>query len=1162
MEPTLIPYQPSPVPAATRVLVLAPHPDDEVFGCGGAVAMHTQQGVWVQPLVLTSGEAGGDAATREHECREAAAILGTQAPEFWRLPDRGLLCDDATVARLSTRLREGDFALLYAPSPWEIHPDHRQAAALARRAALQAGRPIQLAYYEVGNPLRPNQLLDITAVAPTKLRAMLCFRSQLSRQDYTRQIVALNRFRTYTLASSVESAEAYYVLSPEDLVRDPDLRHLPVVAAGERTHADHSARPLVSVLIRSTDRPELMQALDSVSLQNHDAIEVVVQAVRPEHQDLPLHCGSFPLRLLRTDAPLSRSDAANRLLEAARGEWLLFLDDDDWLMPSHIGRLAATLASQTSALAAYSGVVLVDTQGQPIGQAFDLPFDGVRQMSGNLMPIHAVMFSRRLVERGCRFDPRLARYEDWDFWLQISRCTPLLHLPGISAAYRVHDSSGVHENTQQTTAWLDDIHNKWETHWTPEERSALMHRVWEFSSLEQRLLDAQQQIEALNRDNGNLQQLVCDAQTAEQPGLMQLQKQVSHQSAELEDLYRTLHAMRLSASWRLMAPLRWFSRQVGLGQVLRKGMRLFRIFFREGWRGVAYRLRHHPAWRKVTGGAMGYTDWVIAHDAPVPELLKAQSALSVDWPDRPLISVVMPVYNPPIELLREAVDSIRNQSYDHWELCLADDASSDPAVWPALEQLIQSDSRIKAVRRPENGHISAASNSALALATGDFIALMDNDDILSPDALHCVAQAIRAHPNAQVIYSDEDKLAADGQRFGGYMKSAWNHTLLLGHNLISHLGIYRRELVQQLGGFRLGYEGSQDYDLALRCVGTVSASDVVHIPKVLYHWRVLPGSTALGATEKPYALTSACRALNEHLHTFWPGARAEITPAWNYSLHPPRVDLTSRATLILVSSQPEGSQGTLQAAHAKLAFQCHDTVHCGSSTSALNQAIRAATTELILIVQDGLVAMNDQALQWLAGHLTRPGVALACGAVYNQFERLVDGGMVLSMASGHSPLFNQLPLNHPGYMGRAQLPQELSAAWFGCAGIRRDVFVASGGLKEGYAMDHWTSIDWCLRARECGQLIVWEPRSTWQRIDHAAATPIAPLLASSADAPPGLVVDSGALPLTLREQYAPWFANDPAYHPVLDAPSGDFSIRPVRAPAESRTVPGARHPVP
>ena len=217
MESRFIPYSAVTVIPARKALVLAPHPDDEVFGCGGAIAAHVAEGVPVEVVILTDGALYGDVATRRKESRAAAAVLGYGEPEFWDLPDRGLVHGEALMERLAHKLRAAAPDLIYAPSLREIHPDHRQLAMAAIEVLRRAGGELRIAQYEVAVPLSPNLLLDISARQALKEQAMRCFTSQLAHQPYDQQIAALNRFRTYTLPQGITAAEAYRVLSATEL---------------------------------------------------------------------------------------------------------------------------------------------------------------------------------------------------------------------------------------------------------------------------------------------------------------------------------------------------------------------------------------------------------------------------------------------------------------------------------------------------------------------------------------------------------------------------------------------------------------------------------------------------------------------------------------------------------------------------------------------------------------------------------------------------------------------------------------------------------------------------------------------------------------------------------------------------------------------------------
>lgn len=375
--------------------------------------------------------------------------------------------------------------------------------------------------------------------------------------------------------------------------------------------------------------------------------------------------------------------------------------------------------------------------------------------------------------------------------------------------------------------------------------------------------------------------------------ILALQSQLTQAQTQIISLRQEIDALRSSSSWRLSAWLR-APRTTVLWIKKTKRSLARQSAMRNGWLGLlkdawvaAQAMRPYTAasawaWLRSAGdkspapGSKGldrndYNAWR-QHRPPAVNL-----SLAGDF--QPLISVVMPLYKPPLHLLELAIASLQKQTYRNWELCMADDDSGDPALKAYLAKLVQEDPRIKVHHRTENGHISACSNSALALATGQFVLLLDQDDILAPQALPLLVQALQQHPNAAVIYSDEDRMDEAGQEFfGPYFKTDFNLDLLHGQNMISHLGVYDRQLLLDIGGFRVGFEGSQDYDLALRAIERIERERIVHIPHVLYHWRAIKGSAALDNSEKGYAAGAGRRALQEHLKRTGQHAQAEACP--------------------------------------------------------------------------------------------------------------------------------------------------------------------------------------------------------------------------------------------------------------------------------------------
>ncbi|RYF39811.1 MAG: glycosyltransferase, partial [Comamonadaceae bacterium] len=300
--------------------------------------------------------------------------------------------------------------------------------------------------------------------------------------------------------------------------------------------------------------------------------------------------------------------------------------------------------------------------------------------------------------------------------------------------------------------------------------------------------------------------------------------------------------------------------------------------------------------RRRTRGANDYSNWVRTHDTLTDEQRAAIVKRVEAMASAPRFSVLMPTYDPDPVWLRAAIESVRAQLYPHWELCIADDASPSQEVRDILRQYADSDSRIKVVFRPRNGHISEASNSALQMAGAPWIALMDHDDLLTEHALFWMADCIVAHPDARLLYSDEDKIDEKGVRSDPYFKPDWNVDLFRSQNMFSHLGVLATDLVRAVGGFRKGMEGSQDWDLVFRCIEQLSPEQVRHVPRILYHWRIHAASTARSMNAKPYAAVAGEKALIDHFARTGVEATAEYVGI-GYRVHyalpkePPLVSL-------------------------------------------------------------------------------------------------------------------------------------------------------------------------------------------------------------------------------------------------------------------------------
>ncbi|MDQ8733035.1 glycosyltransferase [Paenibacillus sp. LHD-38] len=279
---------------------------------------------------------------------------------------------------------------------------------------------------------------------------------------------------------------------------------------------------------------------------------------------------------------------------------------------------------------------------------------------------------------------------------------------------------------------------------------------------------------------------------------------------------------------------------------------------------VLIRIKLFLSKKNVINNEKWYTRWIVSNETHSSTML-AEINESLEY--KPLISIVLPVYNVDDVYLKECIESVRNQLYQHWQLCIADDCSTFPHVRKTLEYYCDMDDRIQVAYRDKNGHISASTNTAISLANGEFITFLDNDDLLSPLALYEIVKTINGKENqVDFLYSDEDKLL-NGKRIRPFYKKKWNPKLLLHFNYICHIAVYRRGLIEELGGLREGFEGVQDWDLALRVLKKTDR--VTHIPKILYHWRIIDSSTASSERAKPYVKKMKKKVIKSYKENYW-----------------------------------------------------------------------------------------------------------------------------------------------------------------------------------------------------------------------------------------------------------------------------------------------------
>ena len=499
-----------------------------------------------------------------------------------------------------------------------------------------------------------------------------------------------------------------------------------------------------------------------------------------------------------------------------------------------------------------------------------------------------------------------------------------------------------------------------------------------------------------------------------------------------------------------------------------------------------------------------YQKWLDLH-YPQPQLRKIATATQ-KLAYQPLISVIVPIYNPDADFLRQAIESVLGQIYSNWELCLADDRSTKSYVREILQEYQQQDSRVKVILREANGHISAASNSALELATGEYIALLDHDDLLAPHALSSVVDLLNRHPEADFIYSDEDKVNAQNIHSDPYFKPDWSPDSFLSRMYTCHLGIYRRTLVNQVGNFRTGFEGSQDYDLVLRV--TEKTEQIYHIADVLYHWRIHSQSTAAFADAKTYAVEAGQKAISEAIarrgepgkvvsKSEFPGVytiRYQIKQQKLVSIIIPTKDLADTLHICLQSIFSKTSYDNYEvividngSTEAKT-FECleyweqseperfsyyrYDIPFNYSQIN--NYAVEQARGDYLLFLNNDTEIVATDWLEAMVEQSQRKSIGAVGGLLLYPDNTVQHAGVILGIngAAGHS--HRNFSASEPGYISQIVSTNNYSAVTAACLMCRREVFELAGGFDPQLAVA-LNDVDFCLKLAKLGYRNVYLP---------------------------------------------------------------------------------------
>jgi GT2 family glycosyltransferase len=501
--------------------------------------------------------------------------------------------------------------------------------------------------------------------------------------------------------------------------------------------------------------------------------------------------------------------------------------------------------------------------------------------------------------------------------------------------------------------------------------------------------------------------------------------------------------------------------------------------------------------------SISYSQWIKKYEPSKKELL-IQSQISRAFRYKPLVSIIMPVYNPPPKILEKAIQSVLAQTYYNWELCIADASVGNNAVKKILRRYTEFDPRIKLLELEQNLGIAGNANAAIQISQGEYVGFLDHDDELAPFALFEIVNQLQTNPEIKVFYSDEDKITPNGQRHSPFFKPGFSPDLLRSVNYACHFLAVERNLGNRIGWLREGFEGAQDFDLILRLME--QTDKIVRIPKILYHWREVPGSTATSIDYKPNAHNAGKKALTEHIRRSHMNARVEdtgIPTLYRVSYYAkgnplisiiiPNCDHALDLERCVHSIETKSSYKNYEIliiennSKEKETFRLYESLiqenkrirvlewnYSFNFHKVNNWAVKSANGEILLFLNNDTEVISSDWLEQMLMHATRNEIGTVGAKLYYPDSTIQHAGIILGIAgfAGHG--YRGFPRSHPGLAGQLLLVRNVMANTGACLMVDRNKFDIVKGFDESYTLA-LGDVDLCLKLFEKGYLNLWTP---------------------------------------------------------------------------------------